>query len=69
VTERKERRRRAKKAELGKALNSTRDEFSTPFPHDLRTPMTNIKMALRMLKVSPTIGRKKFSTMWEILRL
>ena len=57
VTERKRAEEaRQKQAELER-LNQLKDEFLNTVSHDLRTPMTNIKMALCMLKVSPTIEK------------
>jgi PAS domain S-box-containing protein len=50
---------RQKQAELER-LNQLKDEFLNTVSHDLRTPMTNIKMALQMLKVSDTVEKVQY---------
>ena len=46
-------------------LNVLKDEFLSTVSHELRTPLANMKMAIHMLKVSPTIKRRQ--TYLEIL--
>ncbi|MEB3178171.1 MAG: PAS domain S-box protein [Nostocaceae cyanobacterium] len=38
-------------------LNKLKDEFLSTVSHELRTPLANMKMAIQMLKVSPTLER------------
>ncbi|HEY9782727.1 MAG TPA: PAS domain S-box protein [Leptolyngbyaceae cyanobacterium] len=40
-------------------LNALKDDFLSTISHELRTPITNMKMALQMLQVSPTPERQK----------
>jgi signal transduction histidine kinase/CBS domain-containing protein len=46
-------------------LNVLKDEFLSTVSHELRTPLANMKMAIHMLQVSPTIKRRQ--TYLEIL--
>ncbi len=50
---------RQKQAELER-LNQLKDEFLNTVSHDLRTPMTNIKMALHMLKGCSTVEKVQY---------
>lgn len=45
-------------AELEK-LNELKDDFLSTVSHELRTPIANMKMAIQMLKLSPTIERSQ----------
>jgi PAS domain S-box-containing protein len=38
-------------------LNKLKDDFLSTVSHELRTPLANMKMAIQMLKVSPTLER------------
>ncbi|XZO00139.1 MAG: CBS domain-containing protein [Microcoleus sp.] len=40
-------------------LNIIKDEFLSTVSHELRTPLANMKMAIHMLKVSPTQERRQ----------
>ncbi|MGL5059471.1 MAG: GAF domain-containing protein, partial [Microcoleus sp.] len=40
-------------------LNLLKDEFLSTVSHELRTPLANMKMAIHMLKVSPTFDRSQ----------
>lgn len=40
-------------------LNVLKDEFLSTVSHELRTPLANMKMAIHMLKVSPTFDRRQ----------
>lgn len=40
-------------------LNVIKDEFLSTVSHELRTPLANMKMAIHMLKVSPTLDRRQ----------
>ncbi|CDM98146.1 CBS domain-containing protein [Limnospira indica] len=40
-------------------LNILKDEFLSTVPHELRTPLSNMKMAIYMLKLAPTAQRQK----------
>jgi PAS domain S-box-containing protein len=40
-------------------LNQLKDEFLSTVSHELRTPMANMKMAIQMLKTSPTVERSQ----------
>jgi signal transduction histidine kinase len=40
-------------------LNQLKDDFLSTVSHELRTLITNMKMALQMLKVSPTAERRE----------
>jgi len=40
-------------------LNVLKDDFLSTVSHELRTPLANMKMAIHMLKVSPTTERRK----------
>ncbi|MBE9183237.1 CBS domain-containing protein [Microcoleus sp. LEGE 07076] len=40
-------------------LNVLKDEFLSTVSHELRTPLANMKMAIHMLKVSPTPDRRQ----------
>jgi signal transduction histidine kinase len=40
-------------------LNIIKDEFLSTVSHELRTPLANMKMAIHMLKVSPTLDRRQ----------
>ena len=40
-------------------LNVLKDEFLSTVSHELRTPLANIKMAIHMLKISPTPDRRE----------
>lgn len=38
-------------------LNHLKDDFLSTVSHELRTPMANMKMAIQMLKIAPTLER------------
>jgi len=40
-------------------LNVLKDEFLSTVSHELRTPLANIKMAIHMLRISPTPDRRQ----------
>ncbi|MGB3264969.1 MAG: CBS domain-containing protein [Microcoleus sp.] len=40
-------------------LNVLKDEFLSTVSHELRTPLANMKMAIHMLKISPTADRRQ----------
>ncbi|MBD1886631.1 CBS domain-containing protein [Microcoleus vaginatus] len=40
-------------------LNVLKDEFLSTVSHELRTPLANIKMAIHMLRISPTLDRRQ----------
>ncbi|OCQ97996.1 histidine kinase [Oscillatoriales cyanobacterium USR001] len=40
-------------------LNVLKDDFLSTVSHELRTPLANMKMAIHMLKISPTIERRQ----------
>jgi len=40
-------------------LNVLKDEFLSTVSHELRTPLANMKMAIHMLKISPTPDRRQ----------
>ncbi len=40
-------------------LNSLKDDFLSTVSHELRTPIANMKMAISMLKVSPTVEKSQ----------
>lgn len=40
-------------------LNALKDDFLSTVSHELRTPIANMKMALQMLKISPTEERRE----------
>ncbi len=40
-------------------LNALKDDFVSTISHELRTPMSNMKMAIQMLKSSPTDERRE----------
>ncbi|WP_293128016.1 CBS domain-containing protein [Microcoleus sp. bin38.metabat.b11b12b14.051] len=40
-------------------LNVLKDEFLSTVSHELRTPLANMKMAIHMLRISPTLDRRQ----------